>query len=62
VTKDEEDAHLRSMRIDQILDELRRKTDDLHELAKDAKERARRMTTESREQRRFMADQRAKRR
>jgi hypothetical protein len=38
----------RMARIDQTLEELRRNTEDLHELAKAARERARRTVMESR--------------
>lgn len=60
MTKDEEEAQQRSVRIDQILEELKLKTDDLHELAKQAKAHARQMVSDSREQRRFMTELRAK--
>ncbi len=60
MTKDEEEAQQRSVRIDQILEELKLKTDDLHELARQAKAHARQMVSDSREQRRFMTELRAK--
>ncbi len=60
MTKDEEEAQQRSSHIDQILEELKLKTDDLHELAQQAKARARQMISNSRAQRRFMAEERTK--
>ena len=60
MTNDEEEAQQRYLRIDHILEELKLKTDDLHELAKQAKAHARQMVSDSREQRRFIAEQRVK--
>jgi hypothetical protein len=45
---DRHDAEDRKARIDQILEELRLNTEDLHELAKQASERARQTILESR--------------
>jgi len=44
----EDDASARALRVDQILEELRLNTEDLHELAKQAVERARRRVDEAR--------------
>ena len=60
MTKDEEEAQRRSVRIDHILEELKLKTDDLHELAKQATGRARQMLSDSLAQRRSIAEQRTK--
>jgi hypothetical protein len=60
VTKDEEEAQQRSVRIDHILEELKLKTDDLHELARQAKAHARQMVSDSRAHRRFIAEERTK--
>jgi hypothetical protein len=46
--------------MDQILEELRLNTEDLHELAKQAVERARRMVEDSRTRRLWAAQQRAR--
>jgi siroheme synthase (precorrin-2 oxidase/ferrochelatase) len=56
----EDDAKVRALRIDQILEELRLNTEDLHELAKQAVERAGRMVDDARARRRWWADERAK--
>ena len=45
---DREDQDEREARIDMILEELRLNTEDMHELARQARERARRMREENR--------------
>jgi hypothetical protein len=56
----EDDATARGVRIDQILEELRLNTEDLHELAKQAVERAQRMVADVRATRLWAAQERAR--
>jgi hypothetical protein len=59
LSKAEDDATARASRMDQILEELRLNTDDLHELAKQAVERARRMKDGARARRVWSEQERA---
>ena len=59
MSKAEDDAVARVARMDQILEELRLNTKDLHELAKQAIERARRMRGATRARRVWSEQERA---
>jgi hypothetical protein len=56
----EDDATARSVRIDQILEELRLNTEDLHELAKQAVDRAQCMVADVRARRLWAAQERTR--